>query len=91
MSELTITKEPTAQKTQPANPFYSASGMLPPKPGAAQEVLTLDEGQVTLQWPAELSKASAEEFEYWVKGLLRRARHKAGIEDKGKQDDDSAK
>lgn len=76
MAELTV-KEPS-MKTPPANPLFQQS---PPsgKPGASQEVLTLDEGQVTLQWPSDLSKDSAEEFEYWVRGVLRRARRRAGL------------
>ncbi|WP_254509813.1 hypothetical protein [Anatilimnocola floriformis] len=42
----------------------------------------LDEGKVVLLWPDELSKDSFDEFEYWITGLLNRARRKAGIKDK---------
>ena len=44
----------------------------------------LDEGKVVLLWPDELSKESFDEFEYWITGLLNRARRKAGIKPKEK-------
>ena len=40
---------------------------------------SFDEGPVVLQWPETMSKESFEEFEYWVKGILRRGRRKAGL------------
>ncbi|HUY91538.1 MAG TPA: hypothetical protein VMV10_22550 [Pirellulales bacterium] len=39
----------------------------------------LDEGPAVLTWPDELSRESFEEFEYWLKGVIRRARRKAGL------------
>ena len=41
--------------------------------------MTLDEGMAHLHWPATLSAESVQEFEYWMKGLIRRARRKAGL------------
>lgn len=47
--------------------------------GFSIERATLDEGPAVLQWPESLSKDSFDEFEYWIKGVLRRARRKAGL------------
>ncbi len=45
----------------------------------AIERITLDEGAVVLQWPEELSAASVMELEYWINGVLRRAKRRAGL------------
>jgi hypothetical protein len=55
---------------------------MPPNDSPTKRVkveYVLDEGKVVLLWPDELSKDSFDEFEYWMKGLLKRARRKAGI------------
>ena len=38
----------------------------PQKPGLNNEVFTLEEGEVTLQWPANMSPKSYEEFKEWL-------------------------
>jgi hypothetical protein len=50
--------------------------------GAVCDTTNLDEGVVRLQWPGDLSAESVKEFEYWVEGLIRRARRKAGLKGK---------
>ena len=50
-----------------------------------REQTTLAEGVVLLEWPKELSKDSVEEFEYWVNGIIRKARRKAGLPVSGKK------
>ena len=84
MSELTVREPPEspAATPPPPNPHFQ-----PPKPhdedllpGAVEVRYVLDEGPVSLRWPDELSPESVEEFEYWVEGLIRRARRKAGLE-----------
>lgn len=42
-----------------------------------EEKTTLPEGAVVLHWPKKISAVSYEELEYWMQGLLRRARRKA--------------
>lgn len=44
------------------------------------EKMNLDEGPVVLTWPKKLSAESVAELEYWLEGLVRRARRKAGID-----------
>ena len=46
----------------------------------SQERATLDEGPVNLELPSELSAASVHDLEYWISGILRRMKRKAGIE-----------
>lgn len=42
-----------------------------------EDVTNLDQGKVVLQWPRELSPESLVDFEYWIAGVLQRARRKA--------------
>jgi len=42
--------------------------------GVKQDIFTLEEGQVVLQWPAKLSQDSYEDFEGWINLILRRAK-----------------
>jgi hypothetical protein len=83
MSELTIEDAPESAvktpKAPPVNPFFKPPSDDEPEEGVALERTTLDEGPVRLEWPDELSQASVEEFQYWINGLLRRARRKAGL------------
>jgi hypothetical protein len=89
MSELTVVDaraEPqvaTCSVSPPPNPYYKPKAMgldqIEEKAGFALERRTLEEGPVVLQWPEKMGKDSVEEFEYWVKGLIRSARRKAGL------------
>lgn len=47
------------------------------KPGMKQEVFTLSEGDVVLQWPDRLSLESLEDFEDWWKIMLRKVKRAA--------------
>jgi hypothetical protein len=38
----------------------------PQRPGLNNEVFTLEEGEVTLQWPANMSPKSYEDFKEWL-------------------------
>ncbi len=90
MSELTVVDPPTVKDT-PTGPRKSVTsdpfaGRLTAcqdefsaKPGMAIERATLDEGPAVLQWPDTLSKESFGELEYWIQGVIRRARRKAGL------------
>jgi hypothetical protein len=40
--------------------------------GMRQEVFTVDEGDVTIQWPERMSQASIEDFMDWIKILERK-------------------
>ena len=85
MSELSAA-DPTAEKaveggaaSPPANPFFKPGQQERLPQRAAMERLTLDAGPVVLTWPAELDQDSVKDFEYWVRGIIRRARRKAGL------------
>ncbi len=47
---------------------------LPQKPGMNNEVFTLDEGEVTLLWPAKMSAESYEDFKSWLDLVARKAK-----------------
>src|SRR5207249_4984981 len=70
--------DPPAKGPQPPppNPFYRAPSL---PAGSVEERTNLDEGPVVVQWPNTLSPESFEELEYFFKGLIRRARRKAGL------------
>lgn len=53
----------------------------PPKDGMREDKASLDEGEVILHWPETLSADSVTDFEYWVKGIIKRAKRRAGISD----------
>jgi len=67
---------PPAPKNPPKNPAYSEQ---PDKPGIETDRTNLPEGPVVLQWPATLTEESVDDLDYWLKGVLRRARRKAGL------------
>jgi len=79
MDEVTIMQAPSEVKT-PSDPppGVSASPVKPAPIGARQDVFSLDEGQVVLQWPAKMSATSFEDFESWLQLQLRKI--KRGIE-----------
>lgn len=91
MSELSVVDPPeqstlTPRKAAPVNPFFKPGALVPPlkdeepvAPGIASERKQLDEGYAEIRWPDEIGKDSFEEFEYWLTGVLNRARRKAGI------------
>jgi len=91
MSELTLadatvsaaSTTPAIQRgAPPANPFYK-SPIPPAEPeptsGFEKEQTNVAEGAISLTWPKELTEDSVAEFEYWVNGLIRQARRKAGL------------
>ncbi|MGB7334327.1 MAG: hypothetical protein WBD01_00940, partial [Salaquimonas sp.] len=45
-----------------------------------EDKASLDEGSVSLRWPENLSKESVEDFEYWINGIVKRAKRRAGID-----------
>ncbi|MCA9053830.1 MAG: hypothetical protein KDA75_08330 [Planctomycetaceae bacterium] len=81
MSELELVDPPDAQegKSPPRNPFFKPVQEVLPKDGTVKEQTTLDEGPVLLQCPEELSEDSVRDLEYWVRGILRKARRRAGM------------
>jgi hypothetical protein len=77
----TTTLSPTSTTPPPANPFFKPKLAEEPSPpvGVAKEQKTLDEGPAILTWPDNMSKESVEELEYWLQGVIRRAKRKAGL------------
>jgi hypothetical protein len=45
-----------------------------PKPGMNNDVFTLDEGEVVLQWPTRMSPESYEDFKDWLDLIMRKAK-----------------
>ena len=58
---------------------------LPPKPGMNNEVFTLEEGEVVLQWPSKLSPESFEDFDAWLTIILRKAKRASEIKEEEPQ------
>ena len=52
------------------------------KPGMKEEKNSLDEGEAVLIWPENLSQDSVRDLEYWLQGVLRKARRRAGMPEK---------
>jgi hypothetical protein len=76
LKEVTVVQTPSG-----ATSDVSAGTVAPLKPpavGVRQDVFTLDEGQVVLQFPAKMSAASFEDFESWIQLQLRKI--KRGID-----------
>ena len=48
--------------------------------GSREDKASLDEGEVVLRWPETLSPESVEDFEYWVNGIIKRAKRRAGLD-----------
>jgi hypothetical protein len=51
--------------------------------GVREDKASLDEGEVILRWPESLSADSVADFEYWVNGIIKRAKRRAGLDEKG--------
>lgn len=54
--------------------------------GRREDKASLDEGEVILEWPETLSEASVKDFEYWMKGIIHRARRRAGVPEKSEDE-----
>lgn len=85
VEELIVVEEPKAKpdpavKTPPRNPFFENADT--PAKDTAEAKYTLDEGPVLIRWPSKMSPDSYRDFEYFLNGLLNRAKRTAGIEDK---------
>ncbi len=48
--------------------------------GTKEDVFTLDEGQVILQWPERLSQESFEDFESWLELVIKKVKRSVGKE-----------
>jgi len=66
----------------------TTSKRLQPKPGMNNEVFTLEEGEVTLQWPANMSPESYEDFKEWLNLIAKKVGHTV---DRTNPKNDSAK
>ena len=51
----------------------TTSKRLEPRPGMNNEVFTLEEGEVILQWPANMSPESYEDFKEWLNLIAKKA------------------
>jgi hypothetical protein len=46
-------------------------------PGTKEDVYSLEEGTVILQWPERISPESAQDLEYWLALIVRKAKRQA--------------
>lgn len=46
-------------------------------PGNKEDVFTLEEGSVVLQWPERLSDESVQDLEDWIQLIIRKAKRSA--------------
>ncbi|MBL4702457.1 MAG: hypothetical protein JKX85_14500 [Phycisphaeraceae bacterium] len=51
-------------------------------PSMRQDIFTLDEGQIVLQWPSSLSHESYEDFESWITLVLRKVKRSIIVAEK---------
>lgn len=83
-----------AQESQPSNPSFRIirEGNAEPKPklGMRQEIITLDEGDVTITFPANLSAMSFEDLEDHLRIFLRKMQRRAAAADASNTSDDNA-
>ena len=87
-NDTTFTVPLSKPGSPPVNPFAKPKSQeIDSKPGFVTANDPLDEGTATLQLPETLSKDSFHDLEYWIKGILKRAKRKAGV-DGNNQDDD---
>jgi hypothetical protein len=57
---------------------------MPTPSGIRQDIFTLEEGRVVLQWPDRLSAGSLEDFEDWLQLMLRKVRRSADRDPKNR-------
>lgn len=79
--DMTDVNDESPPTLPPAPPFGATSMSTPyvppainraPISGVRQDIFTLDEGQVVLQWPERLSADSYEDFESWIQLQLKK-------------------
>jgi hypothetical protein len=64
-----------AEPPAPQPPKQAPPSRRPPmQTGTKEDVFTLEEGQVILQWPERMSQESFEDFESWLQLVIRKAR-----------------
>ena len=68
----------SATFTPQSQPSRLAAG-----PDVRQDIFSLDEGQVVLQWPAQLSEASYEDLKDWLELQLRKIKRSVQTESRG--------
>jgi hypothetical protein len=71
----------TGAHTADAVPPRLAETGRPLAPGMQEEKNSLDEGEAVLIWPENLSADSVRDLEYWLQGVLRKAKRRAGVKD----------
>lgn len=78
MEQVRVEQSGQQQPTRITPPIL-AEERAPLKPGMHEEKNSLDEGEAILIWPEELSPESVQDLEYWLMGILRKAKRRAGI------------
>ena len=74
--EKTGGKSPPPGGTPPRLPEEKQQQL---QPGMKEEKNSLDEGEAILTWPEILSADSVRDLEYWLTGVLNKAKRRAGI------------
>ena len=71
VEQLTKVNPPVEEKEIGGKPLIKR---IQPKPGMNNEVFTLSEGEVVLQWPNQMSPESYEDFKDWLELITRKAK-----------------
>lgn len=61
-----VKDESGAQTAPPTLPLPTTAA------GSKQDVFSLDEGQIVLQWPSKMSKENYEDFKAWIEIQVRK-------------------
>ena len=81
MTQVVIEKKATELPPLGTTPPRLPEEKRAPQPGMKEEKNSLDEGEATLIWPETLSADSVHDLEYWLTGILKKAKRRAGIKD----------
>jgi phage FluMu protein Com len=73
-------EEQFGERSAEVAPVPAALKRLPPKPGVRSDVFTLDEGEVILQWPSQMSAESYDDFKAWLDLIAKKAKRTVGME-----------
>lgn len=76
-----IAAEAPAVKREQEKPKLSDPRILRAKPGVRQDVFSIAEGEVSIQWPASLSPESFEDIGDWLDILKRKIGRSVRLEE----------
>lgn len=79
MAQVIVEKKAPEAPPPGMTPPRLAEEQPTPQAGMQEEKNSLDEGEATLIWPENLSPESVRDLEYWLTGILNKAKRRAGV------------